>query len=243
MDKLKQYLREHRENLAVEEVPDELWPQINNLLQQKKSMVIPMAKWAIAASILVLVSVGIFYLPKDEKKNDVASVQSTINIDSNKTLPVETIKQNPVEIIKPNENPIPQIVKTETPKLTLPNKKKTITSKNTPPNEVDLLQQNFSIMIRHQEEKIRNTPIYAENAGYFHFFKKQLDEMGNDEKLLKEEVKKTGWTDFSIERLINIYQEKISLLKQLQLEINKMNNRAKQNNSTIQTQQPSFINI
>lgn len=242
MDKLKQYLRQNREQLAVEEAPDKLWPQINNRLQTRKSLIIPMMKWAAAASIVLLAGVGVFYLLKDDKKGVDVAVNPLVTIDSNKTLPAETVKQNPAANSKPNEEPAVQLVKTETPKH-LPAKQKLSNPKNNNINEVDLMQQNFAAMIKYQEEKIRNTPIYAEDAGYFHFFKKQLDEMGSDEKALKDEVKKTGWTGYSIERLINIYQQKISLLKQLQFEINKMNNKAKQNNSTIQTQKPSFINI
>lgn len=242
MDKLKQYLRDNREHLAVEEAPDELWPQINQQLQPKRSLVIPMMKWVAAASVIILAGVGVYYLTQSNKSGEVVKKEAPpVKTDSNKNIASDK-KEIPAEIVKPAEEQ-QQLVTIKQPHQKLPVKQKSINPKNNTNTEVDLLQQNFAVMIKHQEEKIRNTPIYAEDAGYFHFFKKQLDEMGSDEKILKDEVKKTGWTDYSVERLINIYQQKISLLKQLQFEINKMNNKAKQNNSTIQTQKPSFINI
>lgn len=243
MDKLKQYLSENREELAIEEAPDELWPQINQQLQPKRSLVVPMMKWVAAASVIILAGVGVYYLTQNEADREVVKTETTPpKADSNKNV-VSEKKEVPVEITKPVEEQKQQLVTTGAPHQKSLTRQKPNNQENNTINEVDLLQQNFAVMIKHQEEKIRNTPIYAEDAEYFHFFKKQLDEMSGDEKNLKDEVKKTGWTDYSIERLINIYQGKIALLKQLQFEINKMNNKAKQNNSTIQTQKPSFINI
>jgi hypothetical protein len=99
-------------------------------------------------------------------------------------------------------------------------------------------------MVSLQLEKVKGTPIYAEDAEYFHVFKKQFHDLTNDEKVLKEETKKHGINDDIITRMINIYQEKIALLKQLQFEINKMNNRIKNSNSDIQkNQSPTYINL
>jgi hypothetical protein len=242
MDKLKQYLLTHRDELAVEEAPGEVWPVISNKLKTKQAPVISILKWAAAACIVLLAGTGVYYLMNDKPLTEL--VKTNLPVDSNKTN--TAVNENKQDIKIPDDITKEQLVKTETPQQVLkpqtPNPKYR-SSKPSVVNELDLLQQNFSVMIKYQEEKIRNTPIYAEDAGYFHFFTKQLSEMNRDENILKEEVKKTGWNGNSIEQLINIYQGKISLLKQLQFEINKMNNKAKQNNSTIQTQKPSFINI
>ncbi len=62
-------------------------------------------------------------------------------------------------------------------------------------------------------------------------------------KQLRTEIKQSGVNDDIIMRMINIYQEKIVLLKELQSEIIKMNNRYK---TTVQDSvglSPSFIKL
>jgi hypothetical protein len=98
-------------------------------------------------------------------------------------------------------------------------------------------------MISMQKNKINTTPIYAEGADYFNEFKVQMGQMDTDEKQVRKDIKANGLKDDMIGQLINIYQKKLDLLKQLQLEMNKLNNRFKQNRGPIDTTKTYFINI
>jgi len=50
-------------------------------------------------------------------------------------------------------------------------------------------------------------------------------------------------SDQLLNQLINIYQIKLNTLKQLQLEMNKINNRIKQNRVPVDSVKTYFINI
>lgn len=89
------------------------------------------------------------------------------------------------------------------------------------------IESSFTQMINLQRNKLNSTPIYAESPAYFNDFKVQLKQMEKDEKQIKEDIAKNGINDELITQLINIYQQKLNMLKQLQIEMNKLNNRFK----------------
>ena len=62
-------------------------------------------------------------------------------------------------------------------------------------------------------------------------------------KRQKKEISKKGLTDQQLDQLINLYQYKLTVLKQLQLEMNKTNNRYKQNRGPVDSTRAYFINI
>ena len=216
-------------------------------------------KWAVAACIILLAGIAVYIFTSDglNKSQDIVKTNDAGKTDSSS------------EIKKPIENKAP--VKEEPTEMVaqLPAKKESIgndqsygaerisnapkdrMAKNAPAQLADPMlrafndmDKSYATMVSLQLEKVKGTPIYAEDAGYFHVFKKEFQDLTNDEKMLKEETKKNGINDDIINRMINIYQEKISLLKQLQFEINKMNNRMKNTNPEDQKKQsPTYINL
>ncbi len=51
---------------------------------------------------------------------------------------------------------------------------------------------------------------------YFKDFKLQMQQMEKDEKQIKVFISKNGMTDELLDQLINVYQQKLTMLKQLQ---------------------------
>lgn len=67
--------------------------------------------------------------------------------------------------------------------------------------------------------------------------------MEKDESDIKKQIIAHGLTDELLEQLINIYQQKLNVLKQLQTEINKTNSRYLQTNPVSEITKTSFLNI
>ena len=59
----------------------------------------------------------------------------------------------------------------------------------------------------------------------------------------KHKKDKEGLTANQLDQLIDLYQYKLTVLKQLQLEMNKTNNRFKQNRGPVDSTRAYFINI
>jgi hypothetical protein len=93
-----------------------------------------------------------------------------------------------------------------------------------------------------QLKKLEATPIHVESPGYFHAFKKEWYDMEKDEKKIKDDIRLYGLNDRALEQFIQLYQQKLLMLKQLQEEINKMNNRAQQY-PEMQRKSPSYLKM
>ena len=85
--------------------------------------------------------------------------------------------------------------------------------------------------------------MYAETPDYFNDFKVQIKQMERDEKQIKADIGKRGLNDELLDQLINLYQQKLNTLKQLQIEMNKTNNRFKQHRGPVDTTHTYFLNI
>ena len=83
----------------------------------------------------------------------------------------------------------------------------------------------------------------AESADYFNDFKIQIKQMELDEKVIKSDIAKHGMNDVLLDQLINVYQQKLNVLKQLQIEMNKTNNRFKQNRGPVDSVKTYFLNL
>ena len=85
--------------------------------------------------------------------------------------------------------------------------------------------------------------MYTETPEYFNDFKIQISQMEKDEKVIKSDIAKRGMNDELLDQLINLYQQKLNILKQLQIEMNKTNNRFKQNRGPVDSTRTYFLNI
>lgn len=255
MDEFKKYISQHRHQLDMDEPGFHLFEQIEKRLNPAKPKVIPMIfKWAAAACIILMAGFGMYKLFVKQSPTTPAIVVSKPihKIDSSNNLNDGVESQLPMDLGEP-DNSVAQVNPKFKPADKQINPGKTQLPKTSSRNDQPVdpmfaafseMDRSYATMVSLQIEKVKGTPIYAEDAGYFHVFKKQFQDLTNDEKVLKEETKKNGITDDTISRMISIYQEKISLLKQLQFEINKMNNRLTTTKNDIrQKQKPTYINL
>ena len=107
------------------------------------------------------------------------------------------------------------------------------------------VENSFTQVINLEKERINTTPLNAEDPGYYKDFSQRMKEMETDEAIIKQDIRKQGITDNLLDRLINIYQQKLNVLKQLQTEIQKTNTRYKQGRQQGQmdNQKTYFLNI
>jgi len=248
MDKLKEYLLRHKADLDVDSPASDTWEYIGSKMSEgsprtglatKSGFSIGVVRAAVAACVIALAGAGLWLVIK------------------NKKAPADTAKHNS-GIIK--KVPVPGKEKTEntarteekTPDKDIarnPSKPKQARHKarSQKPaelsDEIDIIDKSYSSLIDYQLRKLRATPLYAENGSYFSFYTEQLKQMDQDEEAVRNDIKTYGLTNEFLEQLINVYQQKLNLLKNLQTEINKMNNKVRQKQAPSEKAEVHYLNI
>ena len=243
MDELKNYLQQHTEDLNRDEPRPQVW---QNILQQsqpvKKTGVVPMiTRWIAAACILVMAGVGAWYV--FSKKQNLPA--ETVSINTRKTKPATrpaTIQNQPMPVEKksPEEKVVAAI---RLSKKNHPKQMADPVNSNAALAELHNIETSFTQVINLQRERISSIPMVAASPDYFSDFKLQIRQMEKDEKAIKSDITKHGMNDVLLDQLINVYQQKLNVLKQLQLEMTKANNRFKQNHGPIDSTQSYFLKL
>ncbi len=243
MDELKKYIQNHAEELDLDEPRPQVWQNIQRETQpvKKTSVVVMITRWAAAACILALAGIGAWYVFGNR---DNTNTQAAAKIEIAKPQPPQTapVQKEPVTIEK-NETPL--IARTEHHI----NKNKPATGNRQPlmdPESLNTLhniESSFTQVINLQRDRVSSIPMYAETPEYFSDFKIQIRQMEKDEKVIKSDIAKRGMNDALLDQLINLYQQKLNTLKQLQIEMNKTNNRYKQNRGPVDSTKTYFLNL
>lgn len=251
MDKFKHYLQQ--QNWEQEEPSPKAWQGITQKLQAenvlpaysktKNGLVINMFKYAAAACLIGLAAVGAWYIVNKSAKEIIvkSNVPTKTEPSAQKIEPKLEQSTVPQELIK-------DIAKQRTVKLpkAITPSASTFTPKNNNTNYNNQLQEmenSFTQVIYLQKAKINQTPLFGESAAYYKDFTDRLTQMDKDEKLIKKDIVQLGLTPELMEQLINVYQQKLNVLKLLQAEIQKTNNRYKQNRTPADTLKTNFIEI
>jgi hypothetical protein len=219
-------------------------------------------QWSAAACILGLAGIGLWYLFNDENAVKPLQEQVVTNEQETNTAPSNLPNHSPTN--SPSNSQLNESMVATEPssgdashsstqssfsKQTQSFKPKTTgfstaaTNKNNAMTALSNMESGFTQIINLQKGKISTTPMYAESASYFNEFKAQINQLEQEEKQIKKEIAKKGLTDQQLDQLINLYQYKLAVLKQLQLEMNKTNNRYKQNRGPVDSTHAYFINI
>jgi hypothetical protein len=250
MDEFKKYLFDHRDELDAEKPPrPQVWKHIQQETQVVKKPVIPMiVKWMAAAAVLVAVSILIYQLQRPAKPD----APQLANVDTKKPVSgpelsgrtdssVGTLSTKPIEapVAELTENKKTREKTAATRRLA---KKERAASPAQSKSPLEAVEDNYATIINYQLQKLEKTPIYTESPGYFHVFKKQWLDLERDEKKVKQDVRLYGMNNNIVDKLIQLYQQKLWLLKELQSEINKMNVRAKQH-PDIQRTNPAYLKL
>ncbi len=244
MDELKKHIQQNADQLNVDEPSPLVWERVREEVQSVKEVkvvkmvnsVSSLTKWAAAACVFALAGLGIWFLLHENKPlKETAAVNSAptkITPVPLKTEPAPTEKTEPINIAQTHNKP-----KTNKPI----NQKPSLNSMEL--GELHELEYSFSQVINLQRARISSIPMYAETPDYFKDFKTQLKQIEKDEKGIKSDISHNGMNGELLDQLINLYQQKLSVLKQLQLEMNKTNNRFKQNREPVDSTKSYFIKL
>jgi hypothetical protein len=245
MDDFKKHLKQHSDDLDVDIPRDKVWLGINKELNPAKPLAaLVYIKWAVAACVIALAGFGGYVL----LNKPVTSYQLPVASNKNQTIDSKQKLQEEPTRLQPNTNE-QLVASNKIIKLTNSPKQKInqpVTSNQQPVTNISALEQvehSFTQVINLQKAKVNTTPLIAENPGYFNDFAIEMKRMERDEQSIKKDIKKNGLTDELLDQLINIYQQKLNMLKQLQNEIHKTNNRFKQNRGPVDSTKPYFLNI
>lgn len=246
MDELKKYLQQHADELDLDEPRPQVWHQIRGGVEVKKSanVVMLVTRWVAAACVLALAGIGGWSLLHDKPAP----------AESGRQLVVQQKTEAPVQMQQKDtvaaENPQPDVTafaairkaplkEKASPKI----RSNEEMVRNREQRGLNDLENSFTQVINLQRARVESTPMYAETPEYFSDFKIQLKQMEKDEKQIKQDIGRRGISNDLLDQLINLYQQKLNILKQLQLEMNKTNNRFKQNRGPVDTTRTYFLNI
>lgn len=250
MDDFKQYMQQHANQMDFDEPGEAVWENIAEKTKKPKpgSNVLLYMRFAAAACLIILAGSVFLLLTKEQKNVVVNSVQQHKEV----TKPAQVIIQNhdPIlsngkaDLVKQTyEKPVTRRLSIK--KAATVKKEQPVVHNNQQSNASMLqnIETNFSQLINIQLNKVRSLPLYAEGPEYYSEFKKQFQQLEEDEKESKKTIQKEGLGNYNLENLINVCQQKLNLLKLLQNEINKTNSRYRQNNNSDTTNQINHINI
>jgi hypothetical protein len=237
MDEFKNYIQSHKDVLESEEPGEKVWTGIRGSLEAPVKKM-PLRPWAIAASIILLAGVGLFILrkPIQPANTIVKSVIKEINtpVVEENTSKSSIASGNKIETDKPINFPAAAPITTI----------HTVKEMNAVDvSKLNSMEASFTQVINIQKARISTTPIYAESPNYFSDFHNQLHQMDKDEAQIKSYIQKNGMSDELLEQMINVYQQKLNMLKQLQTEMQKLNSRYKQNRPAVDTLKTYFLNL
>jgi len=231
MDKLKQHLRAHREQLDIDEPGETTWLNIQAAtpVVKKLSPVALLYRYAAVLLVVTGLTIGIRLLLQNKQplKNADAFAFVTPVLSNNKKQPHTSFPS-----IAPETQYDPA-------KKSLANNKKP--ARIDPYELLGSFSNNYAQLVKLQLKSIRATPVWGEEPSYFSDFKFSLEQMDADEAALRKIIKRDGLDEHLLEQVINIYQQKLDLLKTLKSEIGKVNGSPKPANAD--SLKSYFINI
>lgn len=245
MDELKKYLQNHRDQLGDDAPSPKVWTGISESLEPAVTPVFRIGyRWAAAAILLLIAGAGLWYwnqptqpaqeLVKEMKQPVLPTVTPSLVDTIERTITAALTK--PAAKAKNMQRGFPAA----TPITTI----HTVSElSNNDLVKMASLESSFTQVINLQKARISTTPLYAESPSYFKDFKLQMQQMEKDEKQIKVFISKNGMTDELLDQLINVYQQKLTMLKQLQNEMQKLNTRYKQNRTSVDTAKTYFLNL
>lgn len=240
MDELKKYIRQHADQLDLDEPRLQVWEQIKqqSASAPKTTVVVMVTRWAVAACVLLLAGIGGWWLLQEKNTTtELASQQQPVT---------EKAATKTKEPVTQTESTAPAVLA----EVKVPVKKETavVEPKQRIQPTADMLalqnmENSFTQVINLQRERVSSMPMYAESPAYFNDFAIQIRQMEKDEKQIKSDIARRGMTDRLLDQLINLYQQKLTILKQLQTEMTKTNNRYKQNRVPVDSAKTYFLKI
>lgn len=249
MDDFKKYMQQHAGEMDFEEPGEKVWKNIADNTKKVKQLSSAKVFLRLAAAACFIVLIVAVFLLVTRKQTEVVTKNGSQH--DGVTKPMQATIQNDEQILnQPKADLVKQPVVKPVNKRLLTKEAKRVKVKqqladHEPASNASVLQNietNFSQLVNMQLNKVRSLPLYAEGPEYFSEFKKQFQQLEEDEKELKKAIQRDGLVNDNLDNLINVCQQKLNLLKLLQNEIHKTNSRYRQNNSDT-TKKINHINI
>lgn len=248
MDEFKKYIQQHKSSLDQDVPGKGVWDAI----QQKNThiplsvMRIPVIQWIVAACVILLAGIGSWYWAFENTTRQLPAIAKSVEKPT--VLQNKTVTPN---ISKKGEKMTVQAGEMRSKARSYPTQKRAKpVPKNIPPANdaatlvfLQKLENSFTQVINLQKDRVSSMPMYAESADYFKDFKVQFQQIEKDEKSIKSDIAKLGLTDALLDQLIYLYRQKLGILKQLQTEMNKTNNRYRQNRGPLDSTRSYFLNL
>jgi hypothetical protein len=238
MDEFKKYLQQHRDEMDTDAPPAYLLQRIQQQTAKKPKATIYsiLFRGAVAACTIAIVVVAIKWMTKEVDKKPADTI--AINIPAPINTATDTLAASVNKITAANESA--KIHKEDRAVLN----KKTMPKKESISYQLmHSFEHNYTQLVNLQLKSIRTTPVYGETEDYFNAFKSSLRQIDFNEAIIKKNIKTAGLNDQLLEQLINVYQEKINVLRNLQHEMNNMNNKVKENQLPSDSLKTHYINI
>lgn len=254
MDEFKKYLQENKSQLDIDEPRPLVWSHIEQQLKPTtaKISILKIMSWAVAACIIVLAGIGGWSLLGDKKVTIPTKDNSVVKEEITPPRHYQNDTFDGIQPIKEQSTVAESVTATVNPKQETKNSQQEIVNRKpdfiNPKPQTDYalirnIESSFTQVINLQRDRISTTPMFAETPAYFNDFKIEIRQLEKEEKAIKTEITKKGLINDHLDQLINLYQQKLNILKQLQLEMNKTNNRFKQNREPVDTTRTYFLSI
>lgn len=237
IDLLRAHIQKFRSELEVDTPQN--WEHIRAHILTKQSVHIARTsvrrRFLIAACFILLAGLGfIWYLSKEAPKPD-----------SNNAIVKTGIPQTDLASQKVAEKKSGDTMEEPSPGLPVPTSysvtRKTYSKKvpvvklktNALPPELLQIQEDYDNLIASQISYTKSLPVYGENASYFYEFMVDLRSLDEQEKQLRSFILTNTSDQNKIFELAMIYQQKLTVLKKLQNEINKTSIRNRNEKDTL----------
>lgn len=256
MDNLKKYLQQHLDELDSDVPGDAVWQKIQQTeapALPKKSIVKMAWRYAAAACVLAAIATTFFLINKKDTNPQIVANPVTDTTPKTEIAVQDQLQQinNIQDTTAPQQTEATPIRKQETVNVYArkeePRKQPVVEIKKKIIDPAQLIvkdvERNYTTLVNMQLERLRTTPVYAESPNYFSTFKQQLQQMEKDETTIKKDIRQHGLTDELLQQLININQQKLNVLKDLQAEISKLNNKVKQTEHRADSGRSYYLNM
>jgi len=235
MDKLKEYLLSHQAELDVDPPANDCWENIASKLRPGPGFSRRVIWYAAAACVIALAGAGLWMVMQGKKGSADIAKHVTEGVEKGAANgvahgPKVDVGQGPAKGGAEEAG----------------GRRHKARARRRPaerPDEIEAIDKSYSSLIDYQLKKLRATPLYAEDGHYFSFYTEQFKQMDRDEQQVRNDIKTYGLTGEFLEQLINVYQQKLNVLKNLQTEINKMNNKVREKQSPSGKAEVHYLNI
>lgn len=214
MDRFKDFLQQHKDELDDSHPDQQTWDHIIAHIKPAapKYKYRAILAWSAAAAVLLLVGISVVLMNRPQP---VIIAETSVHQDT--VVPQALQPPPPPVAVMVNKPPV-------TPAPAAPPKQPMQKGRLDDARALSTLDASYNEIFKARLTSLSNTPLYPGSETCIADFKKQLQQINKDQQILEGRIRQEGLNDDMLQHLIVIYQQKLTLLEQLQTIIKKMNN-------------------